>query len=325
MHERALVTGAAGFIGSHVVDRLLTLGNRVLGIDNFDPFYSREEKHSNLARALQHPEFRLVEADCCELHVLEEVLADEGFDVVVHLAAKAGVRPSLADPIGYARANVIGTQAVLELARRRGVQRFVLGSSSAVYGNNANVPFSEDDPVEQPISPYAATKRAAELLCSTYYHLYGLGVLALRFFTVYGPRQRPDLAIRKFATRMLEGRPIQLFGDGTTSRDYTWIDDIVQGVLGAIERSRYVPSAFEIINLGGNQTTTLSRLVQLLADALRIDPKLEHRAPQPGDVQCTYANIAKARELLGYSPNVSIEDGIPLFAEWIRNAASVKR
>src|SRR5690606_20979284 len=198
--ESILVTGAAGFIGSHLVERLLSRGDRVIGLDNFDPFYSPAEKWQNLSAALTHPAFRLVEADCAELEEVERALEGERIDVVVHLAAKAGVRPSIRDPLGYVRANVQGTQAMLELARRRGVGRFVFASSSSVYGNNEKVPFSEEDPVERPISPYAATKRAGELLCHTYHHLYGMSVLCLRFFTVYGPRQRPDLAIRKFAT-----------------------------------------------------------------------------------------------------------------------------
>ena len=198
--ETVLVTGAAGFIGSHLVEHLLARGDRVVGVDNFDPFYSPAEKRRNLEGALTHPAFRLVEADCAELDEVEQGVGDESIDVVVHLAAKAGVRPSIADPLGYTRANLTGTQAMLELARRRGVGRFVFASSSSVYGNNEKVPFSEDDAVERPISPYAATKRAGELLCHTYHHPFGMGVISLRFFTVYGPRQRPDLAIRKFAT-----------------------------------------------------------------------------------------------------------------------------
>lgn len=316
-----LVTGAAGFIGSHVVERLLARGDRVVGLDNFDPFYSPEEKRENLASALLSPRFRLIEADCAELDEVERALEGETFDVVVHLAAKAGVRPSIEDPVGYARANLTGTQAMLELARRRGIKRFVFASSSSVYGNNEKVPFAEDDPVEHPISPYAATKRAGELLCHTYHHLHGISMISLRFFTVYGPRQRPDLAIRKFATLMLEGRPIPFFGDGTTERDYTWIDDIVDGVVAAIDRTGTVAEPeYQIVNLGESRTTSLSRLVSLLGDALGVEPVLERLPLQPGDVRRTYADVTRARELLGYDPSTPVEVGIPRFVEWMKTA-----
>jgi len=316
--QRILVTGAAGFIGSHLVERLLARGDEVVGIDNFDPFYSPAEKRRNLSVALANPGFRLVEADCAELSALETALDGESFDVVVHLAAKAGVRPSILDPLGYARANLTGTQAVLELARRRGVSRFVFASSSSVYGNNPKVPFAEDDPVERPISPYAATKRAGELLCHTYHHLHGMGVIALRFFTVYGPRQRPDLAIRKFTTLMLRDEPIPFFGDGSTERDYTWIDDILQGVVAAIDRTARVPGEYAIINLGESRTTSLARLVALIGEALGVEPRLERLPLQPGDVRRTFADVTRARDLLGYEPTTPVEVGIPRFVEWMR-------
>jgi UDP-glucuronate 4-epimerase len=245
MSDRVLLTGAAGFIGSLLAERLLEAGATVIGVDNFDPFYDPAEKRRNLATALRHPRFRLLELDCADLPALEAALDDTDFDVVVHLAAKAGVRPSIQDPVSYMRANVVATQALLELARRRDVGRFVFGSSSSVYGNTGQVPFSETQPVDRPISPYAASKRACELLCHTHHHLYGMGVLSLRFFTVYGPRQRPDLAIRKFATLMLRGEPIPMFGDGATERDYTWVDDILDGVTAAIDRTRTVPGELE--------------------------------------------------------------------------------
>lgn len=319
-----LVTGAAGFIGSHLVERLLARGERVIGIDNFDPFYSPEEKWRNLATALAHPAFRLIEADCAELEEVERALGGEPFDVVVHLAAKAGVRPSIEDPLGYARANLQGTQAMLELARRRGVRRFVFASSSSVYGNNEKVPFSEEDPVERPISPYAATKRAGELLCHTYHHLHAMSVLCLRFFTVYGPRQRPDLAIRKFASLMLEGRPIPFYGDGTSERDYTWIDDVLEGVLAAIDRTASTEAPeFEIVNLGESRTTSLSRLVELIASSLDTTPTLERLPMQPGDVLRTYADVSKARRLLGYEPTTPVEDGIPRFSAWLRGRSAI--
>lgn len=317
--ERVLLTGAAGFIGSHLAEHLLARGDAVVGVDNFDPFYPEPLKRENLRAASAHPNFRLIQADCAEPEALERVLDGEEFDVIVHLAAKAGVRPSIQDPLGYTRANVVATQSMLELARRRGVRRFVFGSSSSVYGNNPKVPFSEDDPVDRPISPYAATKRACEVLAHTYHHLYGTGVLSLRFFTVYGPRQRPDLAIRKFATLMLDGKPIPFFGDGSTERDYTWIEDILQGVVAAIDRTREVPGEFEIINLGESRTTSLSRLVSLIGEALGVEPVLDRQPMQPGDVRRTFADVSKARRLLGYEPTTPVEVGIPKFVEWLRS------
>ncbi|MGH7477582.1 MAG: NAD-dependent epimerase/dehydratase family protein [Longimicrobiales bacterium] len=319
MPERIVVTGAAGFIGSHLVEALLERGDEVIGIDNFDPFYAPAEKRSNLAGAQANPRFHLLEVDCAELPDLRSALEPFAFDALVHLAAKAGVRPSIQDPVGYVRANVVATQCVLEVLRERRVGRFIFGSSSSVYGNNEKVPFGEDDPVDRPISPYAATKRAAELLCHTYHHLYDLGVLALRFFTVYGPRQRPDLAIRKFSELMLAGKPIQMFGDGTTERDYTWIDDIIGGVTAAIDRSCTHAAEFEIINLGESRTTSLRRLIELIATSLGSEPRIQRLPPQPGDVQRTFADVAKARRLLGYRPTTPVEDGIPRFLEWLRH------
>ncbi len=318
MTDRVLITGAAGFIGSNLSDRLLDRGAHVVGVDNFDPFYDPAEKRANVRKAADSPAFELIEADCADLPGLRAALDGRDFDVVVHLAAKAGVRPSIADPVAYARANLMGTQAMLELARERGIDRFVFGSSSSVYGNNETVPFSEDDPVEEPISPYAATKRAGELLCHAHYHLHGTAIQALRFFTVYGPRQRPDLAIRKFATLLMRGEPIPMFGDGDTERDYTWVDDIITGVISAIDRTRTHPSEFEIINLGGNRTTSLRRLITLIGDALGVEPEIRRLPMQPGDVQRTYANVDKAQDLLGYQPSTPVEEGIPRFVQWLR-------
>ncbi|HET9275819.1 MAG TPA: NAD-dependent epimerase/dehydratase family protein [Gemmatimonadales bacterium] len=319
--EHILVTGAAGFIGSHLVERLLALGATVTGVDNFDPFYPPEEKRANLSQANEHPAFRLIEADCAEPSAVEAGLDGSPIDAIVHLAGKAGVRPSLSDPSGYVRANVAATQAMLDLAGRRGVERLIFGSSSSVYGNSARLPFSEDDRADHPVSPYAASKRAAELLCATHNHLYRTGIIALRFFTVYGPRQRPDLAIRKFSGLMLRDEPIPLFGNGATARDYTWIDDILDGVTAAVERTRDEPGRFEIINLGGSRTTSLDRLVELLADALRVTPRILRLPLQPGDVLRTHADVRKAERLLGYSPKTPIEEGIPRFAEWVEGAA----
>lgn len=315
--ETIIVTGAAGFIGSHLTERLLARGDRVVGIDNFDPFYPRSFKEQNLAGPRANPNFMFIEADCAEPAQLTAAFAGP-VDAIVHLAAKAGVRPSIADPLGYTRANVLATQAMLETAHQHGVGRFVFGSSSSVYGNNRKVPFSEADSVEHPISPYAATKRACEVIAHSYHHLYGMGILSLRFFTVYGPRQRPDLAIRKFTELMLRGEPIPFYGDGTTERDYTWIDDILQGVVAAIDRSRDVPGEFEIINLGESRTTSLQRLVELIAEAVGAAPELERMPQQPGDVDRTFADISRARELLNYRPATPVETGIPRFVEWLK-------
>lgn len=313
--DTVLVTGAAGFIGSHLVEHLLRRGDTVIGLDNFDPFYDPRVKRRNLEAASSDPRFRLIEADCADLDQVEQVLGDTPIDVIVHLAAKAGVRPSLLDPFGYTRANVVGTQVMLEYARRRGIRRFVFGSSSSVYGDRSQVPFREDDPADRPISPYAATKRAGEVICHTYHHLYGIGIAALRFFTVYGPRQRPDLAIHKFTALMARGQPIPVFGDGTTERDYTWIDDIVAGVIAAIDRSA-TTSDFQIFNLGESQTTSLNRLIELIAAALGVTPRIESHPMQPGDVRRTCADVSKAASLLGYRPTMPVEEGIPRFVRW---------
>ena len=316
MSERVLITGAAGFIGSHLVDHLLADGATVVGVDNFDPFYEEADKLRNLRSASRSPKFVLVRQDCADLEALDSALPDEPIGVIVHLAARAGVRPSIEDPLGYAQANVLGTQAMLELARRRRIRRFIFGSSSSVYGNTPSVPFSEDDAVDRPISPYAATKRSAELLCYTYHHLFDISVHCLRFFTVYGPRQRPDLAIRKFATLMLRGEPIPMFGDGSTERDYTWIDDILKGVTASIRRTAEQPAEYQVINLGESRTTRLARLIALLGEALGIQPEIRQLPLQPGDVARTFADVSRARNLLGYAPATPVETGIPLFVQW---------
>jgi UDP-glucuronate 4-epimerase len=315
--ETVILTGAAGFIGSHLAERLLERGNRVIGVDNFDPFYSAEIKRRNLSTALSHENFRFVEADCADSSQLSAVFSEPA-DAIVHLAAKAGVRPSIQDPVSYTRANIVATQVMLEAAHRHRVKRFVFGSSSSVYGNNEKVPFSETDSVDRPISPYAATKRACELLCHTYHHLWGMNILALRFFTVYGPRQRPDLAIRKFTELMLRGDTIPFYGDGSSERDYTWIDDILQGVVAALDRTAAASGEFEIINLGESQTTSLEKLVRLIAQAVGVEPKLERLPMQPGDVNRTFADIEKARRLLNYQPTTKVEDGIPRFVSWMK-------
>jgi UDP-glucuronate 4-epimerase len=318
MASRILLTGAAGFIGSHLAERLLARGDRVVGVDNFDPFYDPAEKRANVAAAQREAGYRLLEADCARLDVLREELADEAFDAIVHLAAKAGVRPSIAEPTEYARANLLGTQAILEFARESGVGRIVFGSSSSVYGDGPKVPYSEDDPVDRPISPYAATKRAGELLCRTHQHLHGGSVCALRYFTVYGPRQRPDLAIRAFAERVMSGLPLTVFGDGSSERDYTWIDDIVDGTVAALDRTGTGVVGFDVINLGGSRTTSLSRLIELIAAATGREPEIVRLEDQPGDVRRTHADIARAADLLGYRPTVTVEEGIPRMVAWLR-------
>jgi UDP-glucuronate 4-epimerase len=320
--ERVLVTGAAGFIGSHTVDALLERGYSVVGIDNFDDFYDPAVKQANLQGALRHPEFALEVADIRDALAMRRIFAATRPDAVVHLAARAGVRPSIAEPALYANVNVVGTTVLLDAAREAGVDRVVVASTSSVYGNSAEVPFREDDPALHPISPYAATKRGMELLCECFAHLYPqMRIIALRFFTVYGPRQRPDLAIHKFTRLISAGEPVPFFGDGSDSRDYTYITDTVQGVLGALERTRTERVRYEVFNLGESATTTLSELVELIERAVGRAAVLDRRPPQPGDVRRTFADVSRARALLRYSPCVPINEGIPRFVEWYRRSA----
>lgn len=312
--KNILVTGGAGFIGSHLVDRLLAEGGwQITVVDDLNDFYSPDIKRANIAAHLKHQAYTLVEADIRDAASLAAVFDETNFDCIVHLAARAGVRPSLSEPKLYAETNINGTLNLLELARERGIMQFVFGSSSSVYGINAKVPFAEDDRIHQPISPYAATKAAGELLCHTYSHLYGIRAICLRFFTVYGARQRPDLAIHKFSKLITEGKPIQVFGDGTSRRDYTYIDDIIQGVRAAIDYDR---SMYEIFNLGESQTVTLSKLIGLIERSLDMSAEIDRQPWQPGDVPATFADISKSRDLLGYNPETKIEDGIPKFVEW---------
>ena len=322
---KILVTGSAGFIGGHLCESLLGRGDAVVGVDNFDPFYDPAVKRRTVEMLAASGRFQQVEADIRDPAALEAGLAAAGVrpggvDAIVHLAARAGVRPSIEDPLLYSQVNLDGTVALLEAARRLEVGAFVFGSSSSVYGNSTAIPFREDNPVAAPISPYAATKRAGELLCHAYAHLHGLAVVCLRFFTVYGPRQRPDLAIHKFARLMSAGEPIPFFGDGSTRRDYTYAADIVQGIEGAIAYAAAHPGCFEIFNLGESDTVSLARLVELLGAALDREPVLRRLPAQPGDVDVTYADISRARALLGYDPRVRIEEGVPRFVEWFREA-----
>jgi UDP-glucuronate 4-epimerase len=314
--KNILVTGGAGFIGSHLVDRLLAEGDwRVTVVDDFNDFYAPEIKRENVRSQSQSPSYRLYDADIRDRARLEEIFKGEKFDCIVHLAARAGVRPSLSEPLLYAETNINGTLNLLEFARTYGVKQFVFGSSSSVYGINAKVPFSEDDPIRQPISPYAATKAAGELICHTYSHLYGIRCVCLRFFTVYGARQRPDLAIHKFAKLIDTGRPIPVFGDGTTRRDYTYIDDIIAGVRAAID---YEASDYEVFNLGESQTVELNELIALLEKELDRQALIDRQPMQPGDVPQTFSDVTKARRQLGYNPQTKIEDGIRRFVEWFR-------
>jgi UDP-glucuronate 4-epimerase len=320
MVKNILVTGGAGFIGSHLVDKLLREGNwRITVVDDLNDFYDPAIKRANIARHQQNSNYRLSEADIRQKAGLERVFQDTRFDCIVHLAARAGVRPSLEQPLLYSQTNVEGTLNLLELAKQHNVKQFVFGSSSSVYGINAKVPFSEDDPIRQPISPYAATKAAGELLCHTYTHLYGMRCICLRFFTVYGPRQRPDLAIHKFARLISEGKPIPVFGDGTTRRDYTFVDDIIAGVRAAID---YDQTDYEVVNLGESRTVELRELISLLEKELDLPAQIDRQPLQPGDVPQTFADITKARRLLGYDPQTQIESGIRRFVEWFRNSSA---
>lgn len=314
-----LVTGGAGFIGSHLVDALLAEGHRATVLDNFDTFYERSSKEQNIEPHRQHPRWRLVEADLRDADALRDALPGD-FDVIVHLAAKAGVRPSLLDPAAYQDVNVRGTQNMLEFARERSVRQFVFASSSSVYGVNPRVPWSEDDHVLQPISPYASTKVSGELLGHVYSHLYGIRFIALRFFTVYGPRQRPDLAIHTFARNMLAGRPITVYGDGSTRRDYTYIDDAIAGVRGAID---YTRTNYEVINIGNNEAISILEMIRGLEDALGATATLQRQPEQPGDVPQTLANIEKAKQLLDYQPRTRYATGVRAFVQWIQTRRNI--
>ena len=316
--RHALVTGGAGFIGSHLVDRLLGEGWRVTVIDNFDPFYDPAIKERNVAEHLKNERYTLYRLDIRDLSGLRQALTDE-YDVIVHLAAKAGVRPSIQDPVTYQEVNVTGTQNMLEFARERGISQFVFASSSSVYGVNPNVPWREDDHVLLPISPYASTKVSGELLGHVYSHLYGIRFIALRFFTVYGPRQRPDLAIHKFARLMLRGEPIPIYGDGSTQRDYSYVDDVVEGVRRAMS---YTGSPYEIVNLGNNQTVGLLEMVRILERALGKKARLQFLPPQPGDVPRTWASLDKAQKVLDFRPHTPFEEGVERFVGWLLTYAA---
>lgn len=313
-----LLTGGAGFIGSHLTRRLLARGDRVTVLDDFNDFYDPARKRENVAGFLGRPGYALIEGDIRDAALVERLFATGKFDAVIHLAARAGVRPSLSEPILYEDVNCIGTLRLLEAAKRHGPQIFLFGSSSSVYGINRKVPFSEADEINQPISPYATTKRTGELLCYNYHHLHGMKIACLRFFTVYGPSQRPEMAIHKFTDLMARGQKIPMYGDGESRRDYTYVDDIVDGLEATLD----LAPDFEILNLGGAETTSLRELIQWIGEELAVEPRIEYLPPQPGDVPITYADVSKATRLLGYSPKVPIREGLRRFVSWYRERRS---
>jgi len=311
---KILITGAAGFIGSHLAERLVQQGHTIIGLDNFDPFYERSVKEANLAALHNSNNFQLVEGDIRNADQVDTILAPGDIDMIIHLAAKAGVRPSIQDPKTYQDVNINGTMVLLEAARKHDVKNFVFASSSSVYGNNEKVPFGETDNVDYPISPYAATKKAGELLCHTYHHLYEIQINCLRFFTVYGPRQRPDLAIHKFARLIEAGKPIPVFGDGSMARDFTYIDDILDGVLAALNHW----PGFRIYNLGESRPYRLDRLIQEMEIALDKKALIDRRPVPPGDVRQTFADITRSKNELGYNPQTDLPEGLKTFVQWLR-------
>lgn len=313
---RILVTGAAGFIGSHLCERLLADGCAVVGVDNFDDFYDPRIKRRNIAECLKNDDFQFFEADIRDSAAMAGII-EQGVEIIVHLAAKAGVRPSIAEPLLYNDVNINGTMVLLELAKKHKIGKIIFASSSSVYGNNEKVPFSEDDNVDFPISPYAATKKAGELICHTYHHLFGTSITCLRFFTVYGPRQRPDLAIHKFARLIERGEPIEVYGDGSMMRDFTYIDDIIDGAVAAIDRC----AGFNIYNLGESRPITVRDLIAEIENALGKKAAKEYLPPQPGDVERTYADITRAGKDLDYHPATTIQAGLASFVAWLRKDA----
>ena len=311
MADRILVTGAAGFIGSNLVDTLLSTGSWIIGIDNFDSFYDRRIKEHNIEKAIGNHDYHFIEADIRDAEAMNNLFQKYSPTIIVHLAAKAGVRPSLANPLEYYDVNLMGTLNLLEVMRKNNIKKMIFASSSSVYGNNTNIPFCETDNVDYPISPYAASKKAGELLCHTYHKLYNFDIFCLRFFTVYGPRQRPDLAIHKFTKALLNDQFITLYGDGTTRRDYTHIDDIIQGIIGSLTKLE----GYEIFNLGESATVSLKKLVALLEKYTGKKAKVQYLPMQEGDVIQTFADVSKARSKLNYNPVVDIDTGIKKYVE----------
>jgi UDP-glucuronate 4-epimerase len=309
---KILITGGAGFIGSHVCDALLKRGDKVICIDNFNDYYDPKIKEKNISHHTDNPDFALHRTDIRDMEAMRSIFSKESPDKVIHLAARAGVRPSIEDPLLYQDVNLKGTLNLLELAKEFKIKNFIFASSSSVYGKNKKTPFSESDSVDNPISPYAATKKAGELLCYTYHHLHNMNIACLRFFTVYGPRGRPDMAPYLFTKCIEKGRPIQRFGDGTSKRDYTYIADIVSGVIAAVDKEL----GYDIINLGNSQTVELNHLIQVIEKKLGKDAEIVQKPMPEGDVPITYADISKAKELLGYDPKTGIEEGMGDFIDW---------
>ncbi len=317
MSKSILITGVAGFLGSHLSEALLALGHAVTGIDNFDPFYPEEIKRRNLSSSLAHPNFRFHQLDIRNASDLDGLEGD--FDLLIHIAAKAGVLPSVQNPSDYVSVNIAGTLHMLEFMRKRKISKYLFASSSSIYGNSKTTPFAEDSPVNEPISPYALTKRSGELMNYTYHHLYGLDVLNLRLFTLYGPRQRPDLSIHKFAKRIEKGLAVEMYGDGSTARDYTHVRDVVQGFLLGMDYLFSHSDVYEIINIGNHHPVPLRELIRLSFKAWEKPENVIQMPPQAGDVEITYASIEKAQALLGYMPQVSFEDGLRDFVQWYRS------
>lgn len=311
--QTILITGGAGFIGSSLADRLLSDGYSVTVIDNFNDYYNPEIKKQNISQALKNSNYKLYNGDIENISDVEKVFVENKIDAIVHLAARAGVRPSIEAPLAYAMTNIIGTINILEMMKKYGVKRMSMASSSSVYGNCKAEKFSEDLNIREPISPYAATKSADEQICYTYHHLYDLDIYMLRFFTVFGPRQRPDLAINKFTRLIMSDKPIDMYGDGSTMRDYTYIDDIVDGIVATL---KYHQTGYEIFNLGGGSPVTLSEMIATIERVLGKKAQINKMPMQPGDVDKTVSDISKAQRLLGYYPHTSFEQGVRKFIEW---------
>lgn len=319
--KRILVTGGAGFIGSHLCDTLLNQGHAVICLDNFNTYYNPQIKRQNIVSIISNKNIKLFEGDILDLQFLRQIFQTSAIEIIVHLAARAGVRPSIYKPLLYQKVNIQGTNNLLEIAKEFQIEKFIFGSSSSVYGQNTKVPFREDDSVDHPISPYAATKRACELICYTYHHLYKLPVTCLRFFTVYGPRQRPDMAIHIFTKRIFHDEKISMFGEGNSQRDYTYISDIIDGICKSIEHCK----EFHIYNLGDSRTIELRKLIDLIANCIDKEPLIQILPVQPGDVHITFADISKAKREIGYHPKFEIEEGIEKFVDWYKTMNSLSK
>ncbi len=307
-----LVTGGAGFIGSHLCEKLIGMGHKIICIDNFDDYYDPCIKEDNISGIINNKDFMIYRTDICKFDEISNIFSGNKIDMVIHLAARAGVRPSIEFPALYGKVNILGTINLLECCRKNSIGRFIFASSSSVYGGNSKTPFSEEDNVDHPVSPYAATKKAGELICHTYSHLYNMSIFCFRFFTVYGPRQRPEMAIHKFTRQILNGKSIEIYGDGSSSRDYTYIDDIISGILNSLDRI----NGFEVVNLGNSNTVRLIKLINLIEKATNKKADLKYMSNQPGDVPITYADIRKAKEIIDYQPKTDIGRGITDFLKW---------